>query len=214
MSSRGFTLLELVLAVAVFAVMSTVAYSGLRAVLVSDTLTRERAEMLAELQVTLAVLERDLLQIAPIEPRDRFGDRTPPLRFSPLASEPELELIRTGGGGTDRLRRVSWRATPAGLERRSWPIVDLGGEVEPFARVFFSRAADDPATTSSTAPTVEFSLRFVPRGDGNIETVDAWPPLVRGTGVRRGQLPALVEVVLWIPGLGQIERHLALPEGI
>lgn len=214
MHARGFTLLELVLAVAVFAVLSALAYGGLRAVLMTDALTRERAQLLADLQITLAVLERDLLQIAPVAARGRFGDRGPPLRFSPLSSEPELELIRTGGGGTDRLRRISWRLTDAGLERRSWPVVDLGGDIEPFARVFLSHPEPSHSKAGSVPAQIDFTLRFVPRGggaDGFGETEDAWPPLAGQTG--RSSLPALIEIILSVPGLGVIERHLALPEG-
>ena len=51
----GFTLLEMLIAMAVFAVMSMVAYQGLRAVL--DASPPEQAQRLADLQVTL-MLER------------------------------------------------------------------------------------------------------------------------------------------------------------
>jgi general secretion pathway protein J len=201
--ARGFTLLELLIAVAVFAVLSAVAYGGLQAVLNTDALTRERGAALAELQVTLAVLERDLRQVAPVGPRDRFGDRQPPLRYSVLATEPELELVRVGSGGTDRLRRVGWRVTEAGLERRLWPVVDAGGETEPMARVFLAARE-----TAAGREPVTLELRFVVQGSGEETVLDSWPPLV-ATGETRA-LPALVEIVLEVPGLGRIERHVAL----
>jgi general secretion pathway protein J len=64
--ARGFTLLEMLVAMAVFAIMSVVAYGGLRAVLSADQVTQEHARRLADLQVTLSVLERDLAQIVDI----------------------------------------------------------------------------------------------------------------------------------------------------
>src|SRR5690606_22350959 len=76
----GFTLMEMLIAMAVFAVMSMVAYQGLRAVLDADHITREQAQRLADLQVTLSVLERDLAQVVDVRVRDEFGDPLPPLR--------------------------------------------------------------------------------------------------------------------------------------
>jgi general secretion pathway protein J len=204
--AKGFTLLELLIAVAVFAVVSALAYGGLQAVLNTDEQTRLRGGVLGELQVTLAVLERDLRQVAAIGWRDRFGDRQPSLRYSPLATEPELELVRTGSGGTDRLRRVGWRVTDEGLERRLWGVVDAGDDTEPIARVFLA-ARETPAGREP----VVLELRFVVPGLAGEEVLDSWPPL-RGTGDGR-TLPSLVEVILDVPGLGRVERHLALPGG-
>ncbi|AGA35461.1 General secretion pathway protein J [Thioalkalivibrio nitratireducens DSM 14787] len=204
--ARGFTLLELLIAVAVFAVVSAVAYGGLQAVLTSDAQTRLRGGMLAELQITLAVLERDLRQVAAIDLRDRFGDRQAPLRYSPLATDPELELVRTGNGGTRRLRRVAWRATEEGLERRIWEVVDPGDDQEPLARIFLATQDRDGVRE---APGLE--LRFVVSGPRGEEVLDAWPPL--RAIENPAALPALVEVVLDVPGLGRIERHLSLPDG-
>ena len=203
-SHRGFTLLELLIAVAVFAVVSAVAYGGLQAVLNADSQTRVRGGILADLQVTLAVLERDLRQVAPVEWRDRFGDRQPALRYSPLATEPELELVRAGSGGIDRLRRVGWRVTEAGLERRLWEVVDAGDQREPIARVFLASRE-----TADGREPVLMELRFVVPGPDGGQVLDSWPPL-RPTDPPR-QLPALVEIVLEVPGLGRVERHLALP---
>jgi general secretion pathway protein J len=202
---RGFTLLEVLIAVAVFAALSAVAYGGLQAVLNADSQTRLRGEVLAELQVTLAVLERDLRQAVPVSPRDGFGDRLPALRYSPLATAPELELVRAGSGGVQRLRRIGWRVTEAGLERRSWAVLDAGDDTEPGARVFLAARE-----AGGVREPVTMELRFVVSGGGDEETLDSWPPL-RPNGEGR-LLPSLVEVVLEVPGLGRIERHLALAE--
>ena len=203
---QGFTLLELLIAVAVFAVVSAVAYGGLQAVLNTDSQTRLRGDILAELQVALAVLERDLRQVVPVEPRDRFGDRQPAMRYSPLATEPELELVRAGSGGVDRLRRVGWRVTEEGLERRLWEAIDVADDREPIARVFLAARE-----TAGVAEPVLMDLRFVVPGPRGGEILDSWPPL-RPTDPPR-DLPALVEIILEVPGLGRVERHLALPGG-
>lgn len=121
----GFTLLEMLIAMAVFAVMSMVAYQGLRAVLDADHITREQAQRLADLQVTLSVLERDLAQVVDVRVRDEFGDPLPPLRLRAGGEHQLLELVRAGAGGDQRLRRTAWQITERGLERRLWPGVDI-----------------------------------------------------------------------------------------
>ena len=96
----GFTLLELLVAMAVFAIMSVVAYQGLRSVLQVNEVSREHAQVLADLQVSLSVLERDLSQLVDIRVRDEFGDRLPPLRLLPGSDDyPLLELVRAGRAG-------------------------------------------------------------------------------------------------------------------
>jgi len=65
---------------AVIAIMSVVAYGGLRAVLSADQVTQEHARRLADLQVTLSGLERDLAAkiVDIIQCANEFGDRMPP----------------------------------------------------------------------------------------------------------------------------------------
>lgn len=202
---RGFTLLELLIAIAVFAVVSALAYGGLQAVLTSDSLTRARSTLLAEVQVTLAVLERDLQHVVALETRDRFGDPVPPLRYSPLASEPRLELVRTGGSGGQRLRRVTWRVTEQGLERQLAAVLNPGSEEDVLSRLFLQHQQ-----RGAEIQEIALELRFVPAAGGEGAATDSWPPLRTGPDMRLS-LPVLVEIVLEVPGLGAIERHIALP---
>lgn len=200
----GFTLLELLVAMAIFSLVSAMAYGGLQAILKADHHTRQRTAMLAELQVTLALLERDLRQVVAVGYRDAFGDVQPPLRYSPLATEPELMLLRAGSGEEQRLRRVSWRGTEAGLERRLWEAVDAGDAHSPLQRVFL---ADSMRIQGLERP-LGFELRFLVPGTSEVERLDAWPPLRGNTEPRL--LPALIEIRLEVPGLGWVERHVAL----
>lgn len=141
---RGFTLLEILIALVVFTLMSVMAYQGLRAVLQSDAITRDQGQRLADLQVSLSVLERDLAQVVSRPVRDEFGDTLPPLRLQPGADGKLLELVRAGAGGTERLRRSAWLITaragtaavagcgycrPGGCQSAAAGRVDSGGPV-------------------------------------------------------------------------------------
>ncbi len=209
-TSRGFTLLELLVAVAVFATVGVLAIGGLRAVLVADQATQEQSQRLTELQVTLAVLERDVRHSIALRPRDGYGDRLPPLRYSPVTEPRQLELVRAGNGEHVRLARVAWRVTDRGLERVTWPVLDGALAESEQVRLFLARKARDeePFTArrqGSRDPDQELQIRF-DFVDGRSQAVrDSWPPL--DASERR---PAQVIVSLVVPGLGLIERRIAL----
>ena len=63
-SSKGFTLLEVLIAIAIFSVISMASFSIFETVLNSDTVTKERTDRINELQRGFLIIERDMLQIA------------------------------------------------------------------------------------------------------------------------------------------------------
>jgi len=196
--SSGFTLLELLIAMAVFAIMSVVAYSGLRAVLDADHITRASSGQLADLQVSLSVLERDLAEMVDIQVRDEFGDRLPPLRLLAGNEQPLLEIVRGGAGGDQRLRRIAWRLTQTGLERELWPGVDITDPEQRRVQPFAELVGEDEQLG------VETAIAFVVRGRSGLERVNSWPP--EGLDPSSSQLPLAVELVLDVPRLGLIRR--------
>lgn len=199
---RGFTLLEMLIAMAVFAVLSVVAYQGLRAVLSADYITREQGQRLADLQVTLSVLERDLAQVVAVPVRDEFGDPLPPLRLRAGGETQLLELIRAGAGGEQRLRRSAWQITERGLERRLWPGIDIVDPDSMRTRVF-ADLVDEGQTLGAQS-----GFLFIVRTPSGLDRVANWPPADADEG--SGGLPVAVEVVLDLPGMGEIRRILAV----
>ncbi|KKO09786.1 hypothetical protein LCGC14_0032830 [marine sediment metagenome] len=206
--SRGFTLLEMLIAMAVFAIMSLVAYQGLRAVLDADSITRVHSQRLADLQVTLSVLERDLAQVVNITVRDEFGDPLPPLRLRPGGDELLLELVRAGAGGDQRLRRTAWQITERGMERRMWAGVDIVDEesmrIRPFADL-----VEEPQVLG-----LDSKFTFIIRTSSGLERLESWPPVSAEPGTDSGggdtALPMAVELVLDVPGIGEIRRLMAV----
>lgn len=199
---RGFTLLEMLVAMAVFAIMSMVAYQGLRAVLDADHITREQAQRLADLQVTLSVLERDLAQVIDVPVRDEYGDRLPPLRLRAGGDSELLELVRAGAGGDQRIRRTAWRITDRGLEREMWPGVDIvdaeAMRVRPFAELV------GPEQILG----LDSGFFFIVRTEQGLERVESWPP--PQANEEGASLPLAVELVLDLPGIGPVRRLMAV----
>lgn len=199
---RGFTLLEMLIAMAVFAIMSVVAYGGLRAVLTADQVTQVHAQRLADLQVTLSVLERDLAQVVPIAVRDEFGDRLPSLRLRAGGDAKLLELVRAGAGGDQRLRRTAWLITDRGLERQLWPGVDIVDADSARVQLFGDLVAEDELLGT------ESGFALVVRTQAGLERIDTWPAV--DADPVAAKLPLAVEIVLDLPGYGIIRRMMTV----
>ena len=103
---NGFTLVELVVAMGVFAMLSALAYGGLRSVLNNQAYTAQRAAELARLQLAYRLLEQDMQQVVKRGIRNEYGDPIGPL-IAGSGLEQQLEFTRGG-----------WR-NPAGQLRLS-----------------------------------------------------------------------------------------------
>lgn len=102
-SLKGFTLLELLVAIAIFAVLATLAYGGLRTVIDARTQTRAVSQRLAALQETFLFFDQDLAQASTRAVRDGFGDARPALAGMGPATPADmgsatLELVLTRSG--------------------------------------------------------------------------------------------------------------------
>lgn len=124
--SRGFTLLELVVALAVFSVLATLAYGSLARLLEARDTLAARAEALGRLQRVQALLARDCAALVQRPVRDELGDPEAALRRAPDGS---LELTHGAFGNPldqprAHLQRVRWQLRDGVLYRDAWPVLD------------------------------------------------------------------------------------------
>jgi len=99
----GMTLLELLVALAIFAMLAAMAYGGLNAVLRTGHKTGDAAQRLAQLQMAFHLLEKDLMQAVPRPIRQNHTMQLPAM-IKDIDSG-GLEFTRTG------------RPNPSGLQR-------------------------------------------------------------------------------------------------
>lgn len=201
----GFSLLELVVAIALFALVSVMAHAGLRAVLDARAITDESAARLGQLQMSMSLLGRDLDQLVRRPTRDAFGELQPPLRHSPMVGDARLELVRAGvqaGPQRSSLQRVAWELRDGVLYRLNWSTLDAA-EPEPALRM--PLLGRDGRTRVNG-----WAWRFHHLDALGIVTVlDYWPPAGREADPRH--LPLAVELILDVEGEGQVTRLFALP---
>jgi len=193
----GFTLLEVLVAISVFAVLSSLAYAGLTRMLEGrDRIEAERA-LWRNLALAMAQVEDDLAQARKRGVRDVSGVTVNPFEGRqvdprPLAP-PAMEFTRggrylTAESTSPDLQRVGYRLSEGKLTRLVWPVLDRPPVVEPAASVLLANVDN-------------MTLRFHTPPNG--PWVDTWPDPANPTA-----MPAAVELAFDVAGVGRIKRLL------
>jgi len=189
----GFTLLEVLVVVTIFAVLSVLAYGGLNAVLEQRRRTGLLLERLHEVQYAFRVMTLDLYQINPRSVRDEIGDGRYSAFVSDERSEYFLQFTRSGwsnprGAPRSTLQRVAYRIEEDKLIRQYWHVLDR-------------TLANTPVEGEIISGVEEITLRFM---DGGREWHETWPP--GGSGGAGDFRPLAVEVTVVLEDWGPITR--------
>lgn len=203
MNRRGFTLLELLVALALFAVLSLLTFSSLGAMIDSREQTKLEGERLAAVQMAISRLALDIQQARDRGIRDEHGHHQPAMVYGMLAAA-GLEFTRGGHRGFDPqrsgsgLQRLRYLLDDGELFRESWPVLDRG-----------------PGLTTFRQPVLDqvehFEVRF-------LDHQGAWhagwpPPSPTAPGEEPGaddRLPVAVELLLELEDWGRLRRLLPL----
>lgn len=146
---QGFTLLEVLIAIAIFSVISMASFSIFQTVLNSDTITKERTDRINELQRGFLIIERDILQIA--RRSVRFNGEAPQEGFlhtdneSFSSNEQAIGFVRHGWTNPGLLlprsdvQSVAYQLNENVLERLHFNFVDAVLGEEPKIRPLISQ---------------------------------------------------------------------------
>ena len=132
-STRGFTLIELVVAIAIAVLMFAMGYGTLSQAIRTHGALKEKQARLIELETAMRVLEQDFVQLTPRPVRQPIGDEPsqPALAASAGGSQSGPPITTLGGGSSPAssslsttsgtpplvaLTRAGW-ANPNGLQR-------------------------------------------------------------------------------------------------
>lgn len=198
----GFTLLELLIAITVFSIISTITYSGLKVVLDTEEQTRGHLERLAQLQIGMSLLQRDIEQAVEREIRDEFGDNQPAmysgsftgilLEFTRSGYPNPMDLQRSG------LQRVGYLLEDETLYRISWPSLDRAQETEPGRSSLIDNI--------KAMELVFFDQQMKPHSE--------WPMANQDTDNNpQHPLPKAIELTLELEKMGNIRRLFRVAEG-
>ncbi|PAX09681.1 type II secretion system minor pseudopilin GspJ [Sphingomonas lenta] len=129
MTERGFTLVEVLVALLIFGMIAAGGVAMLSFSVRAQAATSEKFDDLAALNRTLSVLSADLAQAVDRPARDERGVRRPAFTGEAGPSDPMLRVVRSGwtnldDAGRPTLQKVAYRVANGALERIAYPQVD------------------------------------------------------------------------------------------
>jgi len=193
---NGFTLLELVIAIGVFAILSALAYGGLNSILRASSHTLEAGAAMQDLQLAMGIIQQDFSQITPRSIHDEFGEQQPALK-SELGAEELIRFTRRGWRNPtlqqrSTLQRIAYQLDENTLMRRYWHHLDL---------------APNPQSTSlpllEGVEEVSFQFR-----ENEADPLESWPP--QRDKDTSELLPRAIEIKLKTERWGEISRLIPL----
>jgi general secretion pathway protein J len=129
--SGGFTLIELMVALFIAAIIFAMGYGAIRQALNSHETLKEQQARILNLQTAVRLLEQDFLQVTPRPVRQPVGDEPaqPALLGNPPGGTPIVALTRLGWAnpaGVQRTgeQRVAYSLEKNTLRREHWNVLD------------------------------------------------------------------------------------------
>jgi len=193
--SAGFTLIEVLVAMAIFGVMTILAYMSLGQTFESADILNKRMDRLQSIQRTIRYLSNDLAAASPRPVRSIAGDTYMPAVMVSAAND--FALAVTHGG---------W-PNPAGLPRstqqRSVYLLEDGKLFRIYYNVLDSTYSNNAISTEILDGVESLEFRLI---QDNNEVTNQWPPDGAQGGGADHLRPRAVEIILTLENEGEIRR--------
>jgi general secretion pathway protein J len=195
MRSRGFSLIEVLVALVVFAAMAAITWGALGQVVRTRAALAAQQDRFAAIVRAVGDLERDLRHSVSRPVRGTYGEVLPAL----VGGADRIELSRIGFADPraeqrSNIERVGYRIEDGTLRRERWRVLDRAANSRAEPRDLLDRV-------------VTLQLRYL-ADDGR--WADAWPP----RDARRERLPRAVEWRLALSDFGELRRVIVLPTSL
>lgn len=192
----GFTLIEVLVALAIFGVLSLLAYQALASSMTNADILEDRMDRLQDIQQAMRLLGRDIVQAAPRPVRDPLDDHLRPAFQVAAGGEFAFEVTHAGwpnpaGLKRSTLQRTAYRLQDGILSRLYWTVLDPTINAEPLVIDLLEEV-----------DAITFRFYF-----GNGEWAEQWPPLGGDGADAAFSRPRMVEVVLTLRDEGELTRY-------
>jgi general secretion pathway protein J len=202
MSARGFTLIELMVAIFITAIVFAMGYGAVNQALGNKQALEDRQERLLAVQTTMRVLAQDFGQLSSRPVRDPTGDSWQPVLRSGQTTQPFLTFTRAGWAnpaGVQRpaLQRVAYTLDNKILRREYWPVLD-------------SLLSTQTVKRELVTGVRSVTFRYM---DVSRQWRDQWPPqgLAGDPNVNLRARPIAVEVTIELDDWGKLRRVFEVP---
>ncbi len=197
---QGYTLIEVMIALAVFAILSTISASMLMQAFNTKTHLDQEHQRIAKLQLAIALLKQDIEQAM-----DRSIRGNEMRLFPPFIGESYYTEFTRGGfvnpNATTRnstLKRVGYLCQNNTLTRRSWLMLDSPSRKEYQDKILLTELT-------------ECSFSYLSRSR---ELLKDWRPYALQQNQKNQSLPAAIQVNLGIQHLGAMKMMFIIPEAL
>lgn len=182
---RGFTLLEIIIALFVFSIVSMIVVGALHNVLTTQSSTEKKAARLAELQIALLLMSRDLEQVINRPITNASGTLEGFIGTSDSVTFTHAGLVNPFGMlQRSTLQRTQYELKDKVLKRLTWPMLDQAGETKP----------DSKSILNSVN---ELQFEYLDN-KGRFQKI--WPPLDQ----QKAAVPLAVRVSITLDNWGKI----------
>ncbi len=198
--AAGFTLLEVLVAIAIFVIVGVMAMSGYNELSSQSVKLEERMARVRKVQTAMFKLTQDFEQLEPRPIQQSLGAVTDPALRSDHRNQDVAEFSHAGWSnpaGIQRptLERVTYRLVEKKLLRDRWPVMDR-------------TLANEPLTTELLDHVVSVKLRFM---DATHNWQEQWPGANTAAAVSARALPIAVEITVELEDWGTIVRLVEIP---
>jgi general secretion pathway protein J len=198
--ARGFTLVEILVATAIAAILAAMAFAAMSQAMNNRERVRASQQRLVDLQFAIRSLVQDFSQAAPRPVRVPVGEGYEPAVLGQRRDNSLVVLTRAGWSnpaGLQRsgLQRVRYELRDGVLYRDYWLVLDAQAEPQPVQRALIDQVES-------------FTVRYM--NDG-LQWQETWPPQQpSGAGISDLRYmrwrPRAVEVTLQLADWGKITR--------
>lgn len=192
--SQGFTLLELLIAMSIFSLISIMSFAGLNSILFNKEVVDKELTRLSDIQRSMLNLERDINQAIDRPIRDGLGGNIPALTGGQNIDSTILELTRNGWRNPaqqsrSQLQRVAYSLEDNQLIRLYWYHLDHLQDAEPVRRILLKGIEN-------------IEIRYL-----ETEWENTWPKLSNdSTPDVTSSLPRAIEITIELKDWGKITR--------
>jgi general secretion pathway protein J len=188
----GLSLIELLVALAVFSVMAALAYGGLNSIARTRAELGRQGDAFRDLMRAVSTLDRDLREAVPRPVLGNVGQSVPAL----VGTAGGVEFTRVGfanpqAEARSNLERVVYELDDRALKRGRYAVLDRA-------------SSSTPELTTLRSAVTDLRLRYLDRSG---RWLDAWPPAQASDP---NLLPRAVQWRLTTPDYGEIERVIEL----
>lgn len=211
---KGFTLLELMVAISIFSILGLGAYRLLSGEILAQEKLQAHNRELHQWQRGLRKLQQDLLQISARPIRTAYDDQAPALE----GQRDQLTFTRAGWPNPrsetrSQLQRVRYRLGRAPQTGVGTPTSDRPQLLREYWQVLDQAQDSEPQTQRLLDDISQLEIRYLD-AKGNWHT--QWPPLDYSIApdTTSNRLPAAIELQLTSPRQGTVTRLIALRDRV